>query len=313
MKSNKIRMAAPIVIFVVIAVAYAAYAPVGTLSAFGWSDIALLCPLGSLATLLATKTLIPRVVIAFVIAVVLIVLLGRAFCGWICPVPVVSKLRNAFSRKQDLESAERAERSKRELDRDVAPLTDAEIAGLKACSRGCGSLAGKGQVDSRHLVLGGALLSTAVFGFPVFCLVCPIGLTFATVFLLMGLFGHGDVTWSVVLVPALLLVEVVFFRKWCSHICPVSALMSLIGKANRTFVPTVDASSCVENVKGTSCGVCRKVCDQGIDPRHPERGANFSECTKCRKCVEACPGSAIAMPFLPKSSSEPVVVAKAEE
>ena len=39
----------------------------------------------------------------------------------------------------------------------------------------------RAKLDSRHYVLGGALLSTAVFGFPVFCLVCPIGLTFATV------------------------------------------------------------------------------------------------------------------------------------
>ena len=132
---------------------------------------------------------------------------------------------------------------------------------------------------------------------------CPIGLTFATIFLVIGLFGAADVTWTVVFVPVLLLAEVVFFRKWCTHICPVSALMSLVSKGNRTFVPAVDQSKCLEN-KGAECGVCRKVCEVKIDPRHPERGSDFSECIKCRKCVEACPGKALSMPFVPKKKPE---------
>ena len=59
-------------------------------------------------------------------------------------------------------------------------------------------------LDSRHVILGGSLLSAAVFGFPVFCLICPIGLTFATIVLVMRLFAFGDVAWGVILVPALL-------------------------------------------------------------------------------------------------------------
>ena len=102
------------------------------------------------------------------------------------------------------------------------------------------------------------------------------------------------------LVPALLLAEVVFFRKWCSTFCPISALMSLIGKANRTFVPQVNDAKCRETVEGASCEVCAAVCPQGINVRHPEAGMSFSECTKCRACVEACPTQAIKMPFLPQ-------------
>ena len=122
-----------------------------------------------------------------------------------------------------------------------------------------------------------------------FCLICPIGLTFATIVLVMRLFAFGDVAWGVILVPALLLAEVVFFRKWCSKFCPISALMSLVGKANRTFVPAIDNAKCRESAQGTSCEVCAAVCPQGINVRHPEAGMSFSECTKCRACVEACP------------------------
>ena len=168
-----------------------------------------------------------------------------------------------------------------------------------ACASPCGKAKGI-KIDSRHGILAAALGSSLVFGFPVFCLVCPIGLTFATVLLVMRLFAFGDVAWGVILVPALLLAEVVFFRKWCSTFCPISALMSLIGKANRTFVPQVNDAKCRETVEGASCEVCAAVCPQGINVRHPEAGMSFSECTKCRACVEACPTQAIKMPFLPQ-------------
>ena len=141
-----------------------------------------------------------------------------------------------------------------------------------------------------------------------FCLICPIGLTFATIVLVMRLFAFGDVAWGVILVPALLLAEVVFFRKWCSKFCPISALMSLVGKANRTFVPAIDNAKCRESAQGTSCEACAAVCPQGINVRHPEAGMSFSECTKCRACVEACPTRAITMPFLPKKAAVPSTV-----
>lgn len=78
-------------------------------------------------------------------------------------------------------------------------LAAEEIAALKeasathdcaACPEPCPRQAQR-AFDSRHAVLGGALLTTAVFGFPVFCLVCPVGLTFAAVALLVSLFGCG--------------------------------------------------------------------------------------------------------------------------
>ena len=196
----------------------------------------------------------------------------------------------------------------------AAPLSADEQAALSGCGHSCSSCAEKrATFDSRHVILGGSLLSAAVFGFPVFCLICPIGLTFATIVLVMRLFAFGDVAWGVILVPALLLAEVVFFRKWCSKFCPISALMSLVGKANRTFVPAIDNAKCRESAQGTSCEVCAAVCPQGINVRHPEAGMSFSECTKCRACVEACPTQAITMPFLPKKAAPSTVVVEDDE
>lgn len=341
MKSKKLRVIIPLLVMLVVAVGFGMRANLGTLSAIGWGDVSILCPLGALGTMLASKTVLPRAVVSLVLAVAAIIVLGRAFCAWVCPVPLVSKLRNLFSAKKtgarkpaeggkgtasarggekadDDEPAASAARSSRTAAakasrtaanatagqimsvegpaaNEPAPLTKAELASLKGCAHE--------KFDSRHLVLAGALGTAAVFGFPVFCLICPIGLTFAAILLVMLLFSGGDVTWSVVLVPVLLLVEVVFFRKWCSTLCPLSAFMSLIGKANRTFRPTIDDAKCLETAKGARCERCAQNCEVGINPRKPELGASWSECTKCRACLEGCPADAISMPLIARGDT----------
>ena len=317
--SETLRTLTALAVIVIVFVGFLTNLGIGTISAPGIWDISILCPLGALGTMLASKMMVPRALVSLVIMVVLIVIFARAFCGWICPVPLVQKLRDLFSKPQAKEAkAEDADGTKAA---NVAPLTDEEKAALATgCEKdakglaGCASCAKKrgDAVDARHFVLGGALVSTFIFGFPVFCLVCPIGLTFATILLLVNLFGQGDVTWSLIVVPALLIAEVVLFKKWCHKLCPLSAFMSLIAKLNRTFKPTIDDAKCLETSKGATCGRCGKACNEGIDPRHPELSeAAWSECTKCRSCVDACPANAITMPLIAKKG-EKVTLAKNE-
>ncbi len=317
--SKTLRTLTALAVIVIVFVGFLTNLGIGTISAPGIWDISILCPLGALGTMLASKMMVPRALVSLVIMVVLIIIFARAFCGWICPVPLVQKLRDLFSKPQAKEA--KAEDTNGTKAANVAPLTDEEKAALAAgCEKdakglaGCASCAKKrgDAVDARHFVLGGALVSTFIFGFPVFCLVCPIGLTFATILLLVNLFGQGDVTWSLIVVPALLIAEVVLFKKWCHKLCPLSAFMSLIAKLNRTFKPTIDDAKCLETSKGATCGRCGKACNEGIDPRHPELSeAAWSECTKCRSCVDACPANAITMPLIAKKG-EKVTLAKNE-
>lgn len=304
MKSSLLRIVIPVCLLALALVGFVANIAAGTLSAFGWNDLVMMCPLGALATMIATKTLIPRAVVSIVIAVAFILFLGRAFCGWLCPVPVVSKLRQAFSSKKKPVSAcdSVSLDSKNPLTADGVRAGHMVSNGCAACAAACARKRGN-RIDVRHFVLVGALVSTLLFGFPVFCLVCPIGLTFGTVFLFANLFMHGDVSWMTAVVPIVLLVEVLAFSKWCHALCPLGALMSLISKGNKTFVPKVNDRACLETSKGTSCGVCAAVCPEGINPRYPEISETaMCECTKCRACVESCPGHAISMPLLAKSA-----------
>jgi ferredoxin-type protein NapH len=340
MKTKRLRIIIPLLILLLAGIGFVMHTGFGTISAIGWSTVSVLCPIGALNTMIASKTVVPRAVISLILAVVGILLLGRAFCGWICPVPVFSKLRG-ITKPQDEEDegdvqvseaagndAATAEASvvATATSKNSTPATQTATADdipdeltpeekqllHKACTKHV-CPPDMRPADSRHIVLGGALLSAAIFGFPVFCLVCPIGLSFALVFVLIQLFGAGTVTWSVIIIPVLLAVEVIFFRKWCSHICPVSSLMSLVGKANRTWLPSIDDSKCLETSRGVTCGRCGEVCEQGIDPRHPELGSSWSECTRCTECIGHCPGNAISMPFLPKASNATKTPAEAKD
>ena len=300
MNKRTLRIIIPLAFVAIAGIAFAANFSLGTLSSFGWEDIAVICPIGALGTMLASKTFVPRALVSLLLTVAGIALIGRAFCGWVCPVPVWSKIRNLFAKQDPEAAATRGEkRAKDHAATAQNPLSEEEMAILRTS---CGKhFDHRKPSDSRHIVLGGALLSAAIFGFPVFCLICPVGLSFAGIFTLILLFGAGDLSWSVVAIPVVLALEVVFFRKWCSHICPISAFMSLVGKLNRTFLPSVDKSKCIESAKGAKCGRCAAVCEMGINPRHPNHGTSFAECTRCMECVDNCPGHAITLPLLAKT------------
>lgn len=287
MKKMKARTLRTIVTFaVLVAIGYFTAWGIGNLSGFGWDAFSVLCPLGYLESLVAGKTFVPRAFISFVVILVLIMVFGRVLCAWICPMPTLQRLIPGVRRRKRKDAAQVSQE-------------------VSVCEPTADKPAGKVRrvrFDSRFGVLLGALASAAIFGFPVFCLICPVGLTFATVLLVMRLFAFGDVTWAVVVVPLVLLIEVVFLRKWCGKFCPLGALISLVSGANRTLRPHVDDAACLFTSKGVRCFACSKACPEHLDVRRPQLSEEaLGNCTKCRECADACPAKAISFPVLPKA------------
>lgn len=328
LRTQKLRTTIAAVVFVVMAAGLILGVSTGTMSGFGWESISALCPLGALGTMIATKTMVPRAIVSLVIMALLIFLVGRAFCAWLCPSMLITRLRDYLrtpAKRRELAAANHdkmvgiAKYEIAESKAAAAPLTADEKKALTGCSSsGCATCSSCKQphpaLDSRHYVLGGALLSTAIFGFPVFCLVCPVGLTFATVLVVWRLFAAGDMTIAVILVPALLLIELVFLRKWCTRFCPLSALMNLVGRFSKTFVPVIDDSKCLETSQGVPCSRCAQVCECDINIRHIDYGERtLADCSRCRNCADVCPAKAITFPVFAGAKAKAKTGANADE
>jgi ferredoxin-type protein NapH len=289
-KSKPVRIGkrrgwAAFLFFVLVGVGLAVHTGMGTYSSFGIDQIAAICPVGALETLVTGQAPTGHLLVGLAIAVVAVLIFGKAFCAWLCPTPWIQK----------------ALRKKKAKAVDVSIASACNAATCSSCKGAC-ALEPKGgkrdglQVDSRHAILGGALISTAVFGFPVFCLVCPVGLSIATFIAVWHLFQFNEATWGLVVFPIIVIAEVVLLRGWCRSFCPIGALMSLLSAGNKTFRPRVDTDKCLRG-KGVDCGECVGVCPESLDPH----SLKIPECTKCGKCVEHCPEQAITMPLLPRS------------
>jgi ferredoxin-type protein NapH len=290
----------------------------GTVSSFGWELIASICPLGALEAMLSAKSLIPQGLVFILIAAVALGILGKFFCSWICPIPSIRNLIDAIThraRKGEPEIISQENNDEPVFAKAAKPFSPCEenaqmgmISGkgrdlvkgsaetavaVSHCAKACGACAPRAAFDSRHLVLGGSLLSAAIFGFPVFCLVCPIGLTFASIIAVVQLFGDQTLSWGLLLFPLILILELTILRKWCSKICPMGALASLLSLPNRLFCPKVNREKCLRS-RGVNCQICTSICPEELDP-HLDK--NIQECSKCRDCAINCPVGAISFPF----------------
>ena len=86
---------------------------------------------------------------------------------------------------------------------------------------------------------------------------------------------------------AVLALNVAAPRFWCRYLCPLGALLGLVGRfgvRNRV----VDAEACI------ACGACERVCP--LDAVRDEYLAtDTSRCQLCMECADACPTDAISI------------------
>jgi ferredoxin-type protein NapH len=227
--------------------------------------VTLTCPLGFLERSLASRELLQPWLFSVALVVLSVILLGRVFCAWLCPVVV---LRRVWRGKGGLKSK-----------REAAPK------GVNWASY------------SPYAVLGGVLVASYLFRFPVFCYFCPIGLFFGALYAVIGLFSPHSLSPELVLFPAMLVLELWVLKSWCRSLCPLGALLSIIGSLNRFLLPVVRKDKCLTS-KDINCRVCERVCPEGIDLDNTSRPLSPNSCTKCLECYEKCPAGAIRIAIL---------------
>ena len=219
----------------------------GSICVLTVGTITVSCPLGFLQTSLASHGLILGLLIPASAIVVATILLGRLFCGWICPAgPIMQRFGNVHMFRSPV------------------------ITRLRAVSS---------DDKTRAVLLLSVLAASVLLRYPVFCLVCPVGIIYRNA---ISLARYGSIGIDLLFIPMLIFLEG-SLTPWCSHICPLGALLSIFSRKN-PIVPAVNKARC------TSCSICEKVCKMKVTLLS---GRNLENCSKCLDCSLQCPTKAI--------------------
>ncbi|MEA5020625.1 MAG: 4Fe-4S binding protein [Gordonibacter sp.] len=301
---TKARIITLSLVFAAVIISLAFDTGLGTPSAFGIGQFFLLCPLGGIEALLASKAFVPVTLISLAVVAAFALLFGRAWCAWGCPAPTIRKFfKRNLTTTVDTVSATSI--SANEQPPCTLPNKQQACSPAGEAKRFVASLRYLGR-DKRTWILGVVLVATLIAGIPLFCLVCPIGLTFGTVGSLWHLIVDKQITLSVVVFPAALLIELVVYRKWCMNLCPIAGLLNIFGQFALLFRPRVDTSTCMRASKGKPCNVCTAVCTEHIDLHAKDTALQLGECTRCGECVKHCPTGSVRITIKSTKSASPL-------
>ena len=324
---------------------------IGTPSSFGIGSFSLLCPLGGIEAMIASRSFIPVAAISAGVLLLFALVFGRAWCAWGCPAHSIRKFFNREPKpdkgtllmsysagekpgESDGESVGEAAAIGESISKTSVPISDTSVAvdeatGEKAveapATAGKASAAAKPSAarnnpvtlsalaspcaaatafalraslrfiarDRRTWVLLAVLVAALIAGLPLFCLVCPIGLTFGTVGSLWHLIVDKQMTASVLVFPAALVVELVLYRKWCLNLCPIAGLLGIFSQFATRFRPQVNTQTCLRCTGSAACEACAIACPEHIDRHAPDAAQQLGQCSRCGECLRACPTASI--------------------
>ncbi len=236
-------------------------------------------PLAALATLLSTWRLERWLVLSLSVILATLVF-GRAFCDWVCPFGILNHLFGTFLNRRGVK-----ERIESNRFRPVYRLKYYLLAGFLAAAA-FGAMQ-TGLMDPIALLWRSFANGVLPVARDAIGPAPSVGIPASP------LHAHGG--WVILSIfVAILLLNRVVPRFWCRALCPLGALLGLVGKWSLWKIRR-DPSTC------TACGLCAADCEGACDPNEKLRA---SECVMCLNCRDACPHGSITYAWLPSVDGE---------
>jgi len=245
-----------------------------------------------------------KLAIVFGSMIVLSLILGRFFCGWLCPfglyMDLLTRIRKTLRRKH-LSLSEKTNNA-------IGQLRYIFIAAFLILSVIFGSYAIFGTEIIPGTIPGGPEGTEAGIVGNInepFCLICPMKPLCILAECAIGSMKYSYVTQIVyepfymvgsyitsINLPIFIIITILslaYRRFWC-RICPLGALTALFS----SFWPfkKIALTRLRKNEeKCTKCGVCKRVCPTQATQVYDKKGGDVTEsrCMLCTRCVEMCP------------------------
>ncbi|MCX8070745.1 MAG: 4Fe-4S binding protein [Thermodesulfovibrionales bacterium] len=210
-------------------------------------------------TLVSSKDLALQTIYAFIPVLIIYLIIGRAFCGWVCPMDflfeIVSKIRGKFINLAKT----------RNLTKEVM---------LKKIS----------YVIALALLVFSAFLEIPIFTNYLSHLTNFFRSLNSIIFAILSLpFEKSILIYSTVTIVALLILEAIYPRLWCKSLCPIGRTYGLFNKISLLKL-SVAKDSCIH------CEACDRECymDVHISSNTDKSSIRDTNCILCGKCVESC-------------------------
>lgn len=241
---------------------------------------------------------ISRLAVIVGLIIIMSVLLGKFFCGWICPfglyMDLVTKLRKGLKIKHK-NFSEGFNEKFHQLGYVILALII-----LICVFLGSEAILGAQLIPGTED--GGFVYQ--YFSAP-FCQVCPMkpfcvllqssvnvikpqwifGVTTGTFFEL----GYYVTSINLIILGTVTVAAFFYRRLWC-RICPLGALIALFNRFPPfKWVSVLRLDKAEE--KCTKCGICKRVCPTQVDEVYDNKVGDVttSKCIMCLRCIEMCP------------------------
>ena len=213
-------------------------------------------------------------------------LIGRAFCGWVCPFGFISDVISYLGKKKRVSNP--TNNALYKLSIFIAAVfifIDVTIGYNEYLGSSIYGYFGDFAREPSSIIDPTSTIFSLLFWYVAW------GLYPKNVTELTTLVSYPLAFWFRIFVLIIAILMNYFVpRAWCRWICPLGGLMS-IGTPYKLVKVYLDPSKCL----GPTCSLCVKSCPMGIPILDYKGHSSNPLCISCLKCLEACPTKAISV------------------